>query len=133
MTEPTSTKKPAFIAYDPTRWANATAATPIGVSFSHKDGHGYDLLLDAVPLTGTLSLRAPDESADAVQAPTGGVPAKRADYHAYVVSDRKDRDGKARWRLIGTAYRHADGSGLDVLYRTVPLTGRIALRLNTDQ
>jgi hypothetical protein len=133
MTETTSTKKPAFIAYDTTRWANSTAATPIGVGFSHKDGNGFDLLLDAVPLTGTLSLRAPNESAESVEAPTGGVPAKRPDFLAYVVSDRKDRDGKARWRLIGQAYRHPDGAGFDLLYRTIPLNGRIALRIHTDK
>lgn len=132
MTETPTTKKPAFIAYDTTRWANSPAATPIGVSFSHKDGNGYDLLLDAVPLTGTLSLRVPDESAESVAAPTGGVPAKRPDFLAYVVSDRKDKDGKARWRLIGQAYKLADGAGLDLLYRTIPVNGRIALRTHPD-
>jgi hypothetical protein len=129
----TDTKKPAFIAYDTTRWANDPQPTSLGVAFSHKDGNGFDLLLDAVPLTGTLSLRGPNESADSVQPPTGGVPAKRPDYRAYVVSDRKDKEGKARWRQIGFAYRHEDHAGLDVIYRTIPLNGRIALRLNNDQ
>lgn len=129
----TDTKKPAFIAYDVTRWANDPQPTALGVAFSHRDGNGFDLLLDAVPLTGTLSLRGPNESADSVQAPTGGIPAKRPDYRAYVVSDRKDKEGKARWRQIGFAYRHDDRAGLDLIYRTIPLNGRIALRVNTDK
>lgn len=129
----TTTRKPAFIAYDTTRWANETTAIALGVGFSHRDNNGFDLLLDAVPLTGTLSLRVPDESPNSVAAPTGGIPAKRPDYLAYVVSDRKDRESKARWRFIGQAYRHADGAGYDLIYRTIPLNGRIALRLNTDK
>jgi hypothetical protein len=134
MTEQsTTTKKPAFIAYDPTRWAGETEATSLGVVFSHRDGNGYDLLLDAVPLTGTLVLHPTETAASDIQAPSTGVPAKRPDYHAYVVGDRKDSQGKARWRFIGHAYRHADGQGLDVLYRTIPTNGRIALRLNDQK
>jgi hypothetical protein len=129
MTE-SNTKKPAFVAYDTIRWGQEEAATQLGIGFSHKDGQGYDLLLDAIPLHGTLSLRTPEASPDAVEKPTGGIPAKRPDYHAYVVSDRKDKEGKARWRLIGYAYHQADGAGLDVLYRTIPTQGRIALRKN---
>ena len=129
MTE-ANTKKPAFLAYDTTRWGLEESATPLGIGFSHKDGQGYDLLLDAIPLNGILSLRHPDASPDAVTKPTGGIPVKRPDYLAFVVSDRKDREGKARWRLIGYAYQQADGAGLDVIYRTIPLNGRIALRIN---
>lgn len=127
MTE-SNTKKPAFIAYDTTRWGLEETATQLGIGFSHKDGQGYDLLLDAIPLHGTLSLRTPEASPDAVEKPSGGIPAKRPDYLAYVVSDRKDKEGKARWRLIGYAYHQADGAGLDVLYRTIPISNRIALR-----
>ena len=101
--------------------------------FSHRDGKGYDLLFDAIPLTVTLTLRNPDASAADVAAPSTGVPAKRPDYLAFVVGDRKDREGKSRWRFIGQAYRHEDGYGLDVLYRTIPANGRIALRLNDQQ
>lgn len=129
-TNNTPTKKPALIAYDPTRWAGETDHTSVGVVFSHRDGKGYDLLLDAVPLTGTLTLRKPEASAADVPAPGTGVPAKRPDFHAFVVGDRKDREGKARWRFIGQAYKHADGAGFDVLYRTIPVNGRIALRIN---
>ena len=131
MTEQTApAKKPAFIAFDPTRWAGETEFEGVGVGFAHRDANGYDLLLDAVPLTGTLILRSPDADTADLQAPSTGVPAKRPDYHAYMVGDRKDNQGKARWRKIGQAYRRGDGQGLDLLYRTIPVNGRIALRIN---
>jgi len=131
MTEPTQpTKKPAFIAYDPTRWAGETESQALGVAFSHRDGNGFDVLLDGVPLTGTLILRSPDAPEGELNAPSTGVPAKRPDYHAFAVGDRKDSQGKSRWRFLGHAYRHGDGAGLDVLYRSIPSNGRFALRLN---
>lgn len=126
------TKKPAFIAYD-ALWANETQHESLGVGFSHKDGKGYDLLLDGIPLTGKFSLRTPGSSPAAVTPPTGAIPAKRPDYKAFLVSDRKDREGKARWRFIGFGYRQADGEGVDVIYRTIPANNRIVLRLNDDQ
>lgn len=131
MTEPTQpTKKPAFIAYDPTRWAGETESQNLGVAFSHRDGNGFDILLDAVPLTGTLILRSPDAPEGELKSPSTGVPAKRPDYLAFAVGDRKDSQGKARWRFLGNAYRHPDGAGLDLLYRSIPANGRIALRTN---
>lgn len=53
-------RKPAFIAYSvrdrgkgkDSRW------TEIGVAFPHKDGKGFDILFDAVPLNGRITLRA---------------------------------------------------------------------------
>ena len=131
MTEQTTTtKKPAFIAYDPTRWAGESENQGLGVSFSHRDGKGYDILLDAVPLTGTLILRHPDAPDSDFTAPSTGVPAKRPDYHAFAVGDRKDSQGKSRWRFLGHAYKQSDGAGLDLLFRSIPSNGRIALRIN---
>jgi hypothetical protein len=134
MTEQsTTTKKPAFIAYDPTRWANESESQSLGVAFSHKDGQGFDILLDAVPLTGTLILRRTDAPDTELTAPSTGVPAKRPDYLAFAVGDRKDSQGKSRWRFLGHAYRQADGAGLDLLYRSIPSNGRIALRINDSK
>lgn len=36
----------------------------IGVAFAAKDGDGYNISLDALPLNGTLLLRAPKEGAN---------------------------------------------------------------------
>jgi len=33
----------------------------IGVVFPHKDGKGYDILIDVVPLSGRISIRVPSE------------------------------------------------------------------------
>lgn len=53
-------RMPDFIAYSvrdrgkgkDSKW------TEIGVAFAHKDGKGFDLLYDAVPLNGRITLRA---------------------------------------------------------------------------
>lgn len=34
--------------------------TKIGVAFSHNDGKGFSLLLDAVPVDGKITLRVPE-------------------------------------------------------------------------
>jgi hypothetical protein len=37
--------------------------TKIGVVFSHNDGQGFNVMLDAVPLNGKLTIRAIDKQA----------------------------------------------------------------------
>lgn len=61
-TNTNSGRKPPFIAYsvrerdgDKSRW------TEIGVAFPHRDGKGFDILYDAVPLSGKITLRANEE------------------------------------------------------------------------
>ena len=124
-------KKPAFIAYDIQPFGSDPAEPEsVGVTFAHRDGNGYDLLLDGVPLSGKLLLRKNGSSTEGVTAVLAGIRASRPDYIAYLVSEKKDREGKARWRRIGFGYRHTDGEGLDVLYKVIPVNGRISLRLN---
>ena len=36
----------------------------IGVAFTHKDGKGFDLLLDAVPVSGRVVLRTIEDKAE---------------------------------------------------------------------
>ena len=45
--------------------------TRIGSAWSHKDGKGFTVQLDAVPLDGRITLRRPEEKATN-QAQTGG-------------------------------------------------------------
>ena len=40
---------------------NTSFWTKIGAAFAHKDGEGFDLVLEAVPLDGRVSLRVPKE------------------------------------------------------------------------
>jgi hypothetical protein len=60
--ETTSPKKPAYVAYSVRDRGEGKKAkfTEIGVAFPHKDGKGFDVLYDAVPLSGRITLRVPD-------------------------------------------------------------------------
>ena len=61
----TETKRPDFAAYvvrdrddKKSNWRE------IGVAFTHKDGKGFDLLLDAVPVSGRVVLRTIEDKAE---------------------------------------------------------------------
>jgi hypothetical protein len=59
-TTPTSTaKKPPYIAYSVRDRGEGKDShwTEIGVAFPHKDGKGYDILFEVVPLSGRMSIR----------------------------------------------------------------------------
>jgi len=58
--------------------------------------------------------------------PTSKVPT----HVAYQVRDRKS--GKNFWMRIGSAWAHADGNGFNIQIETVPLDGRITLRVATE-
>ena len=58
--------------------------------------------------------------------------ASKAPSHiAYHVRDRKD--GDAIWTRIGSAWQHADRKGFNIQIETVPLDGRISLRLPSEK
>jgi hypothetical protein len=51
-------KKPPYIAYSVReREGKKAKFTEIGVAFPHKDGKGFDILYDAIPLSGRITLR----------------------------------------------------------------------------
>ena len=50
---------------------------------------------------------------------------------AYHVRDRKDAD--PIWTRIGSAWAHADGKGFNIQIQTVPLDGRITLRIPAEK
>ena len=57
-----TSKKPAFIAYSiREREGKDSKWTEIGVAFPHKDGKGFDILFDVVPLSGRITIRVPNE------------------------------------------------------------------------
>src|SRR4051795_12451299 len=58
-----SAKRPAYIAYSVRDRGEGKKAkfTEIGVAFPHKDGKGFDILYDAVPLSGRITLRVPEK------------------------------------------------------------------------
>ena len=50
---------------------------------------------------------------------------------AYQVRDREN--GKSFWTRIGSAWAHADGNGFNIQLESVPLDGRITLRVASDK
>jgi hypothetical protein len=58
----TTAKKPSFIAYSVTERDGKKAKwREIGVAFPHQDAKGFDILYDVVPLSGRITLRAPED------------------------------------------------------------------------
>jgi hypothetical protein len=64
----TNSAKPAFIAYHVRDGKNEKGYfTRIGVAFSHKDGNGFTIMIDAIPLDGKITLRVPTEKSEQPQ------------------------------------------------------------------
>lgn len=57
---------------------------------------------------------------------------KTPTHFAYHVRDRKE-GGDAIWTRIGSAWQHTDGNGFNILVGTLPLDGRISLRIPTEK
>lgn len=56
---------------------------------------------------------------------------KAPSHYAYHVRDRKD--GDAIWTRIGSGWQHADGKGFNIQIETIPLDGRISLRIPSEK
>jgi hypothetical protein len=57
-----SDQQPAFTAYAVTkREGKDDWWTPIGAAFPHKDGSGYNIVLQTIPFDGKIVLRPPKE------------------------------------------------------------------------
>jgi hypothetical protein len=57
---------------------------------------------------------------------------KTPSHAAYHVRDRAE-GGEAFWVRIGSAWAHADGKGFNIQIETVPLDGRISLRVPSEK
>lgn len=53
----TTGKKPTHYAYQVREGKDKSFFTRIGVVFAHKDGQGFNILLDSIPLDGKVTLR----------------------------------------------------------------------------
>jgi hypothetical protein len=59
-------------------------------------------------------------------------PASKTPTHiAYHVRNRQG--GKGFWTRIGSAWAHKDGNGFNIQIETVPLDGRITLRVASEK
>ena len=56
---------------------------------------------------------------------------KAPSHVAYHVRD--SQDGKGFWTRIGSAWAHSDGKGFNIQIETVPLDGRLNLRVKSDK
>ena len=55
--EATGTKAPTHIAYQVRDGKDKGFFTRIGAAWPHKDGHGFNILLDSFPRDGRITLR----------------------------------------------------------------------------
>ncbi|HEV2327549.1 MAG TPA: hypothetical protein VGY56_02035 [Verrucomicrobiae bacterium] len=63
---------------------------------------------------------------------TNNQPASKTPTHiAYHVRNREG--GKGFWTRIGSAWQHTDGNGFNVQLETMPIDGRITLRVATEK
>jgi hypothetical protein len=62
----TKSSKPAYIAYTVRNRDEQSEGfwTRIGVAFPHADGKGFNLLIEAFPLDGKITLRVPSEKTE---------------------------------------------------------------------
>lgn len=57
-----ATRKPSHTAYSiREREGKDSKWTEIGVAFPHKDGKGFDILFDVVPLSGRITIRVQEQ------------------------------------------------------------------------
>ncbi len=62
---PTKSTQPSHIAYHVREGKNEKAYfSSIGVAFPHKDGKGFNLLIETIPLDGKITLRVPTEKTE---------------------------------------------------------------------
>jgi hypothetical protein len=63
---------------------------------------------------------------------TNNQPASKSPSHiVYHVRNREG--GEGFWTRIGAAWAHADGNGFNIQIETVPLDGRITLRVASEK
>jgi len=60
--KPASGKAPGYIAYQVREGTDKGYFTRIGAAWSNKDGKGFNIQLDSVPLDGRITLRLPTET-----------------------------------------------------------------------
>lgn len=80
MNEQTPSKKPSHLAYQVSEGQDGKSYfNKVGAAFAHKDGQGYNVMLDATPVDGRLTLRTPQERLQAAKEGTGKDAPARAD------------------------------------------------------
>jgi hypothetical protein len=63
-TKSNDNRGPALIAWHIRKSGEKAYWDRVGAAFAHKDGEGFDLVLDALPIDGRVTLRVPSEKPD---------------------------------------------------------------------
>ncbi len=74
--------------------------------------------------------RSPKNLKEITMTTTENNHAKSPSHIAYHV--RETKDGKGFWTRIGSVWPHSDGKGFNVQFDTVPLDGRITIRIAAE-
>ena len=62
MSERDGPKRPSHLAYQVNEGQDGKSYfNKVGAAFAHKDGQGFNVVLDAMPVDGRLTLRTPQE------------------------------------------------------------------------
>ena len=61
-------------------------------------------------------------------------PASNSNAPSHIAYHIRDRKGaQSIWTRVGSAWQHADGKGFNIQIETVPLDGRISLRVPAEK
>lgn len=63
--DPQEQRTPDFIAWNVTEKSEKSYWSRVGAAWKHKDGKGFTLQLDMLPINGRIALREPNERQDA--------------------------------------------------------------------
>jgi len=68
MSDDTKPKQPSHIAYQVREGQDDKSYfNKVGAAFEHKDGEGFNVILDSMPVDGRITLRTPKERIDAMK------------------------------------------------------------------
>lgn len=65
MSQENGPKRPSHVAYQVSEGQEGKSYfNKVGAAFAHKDGKGYNLILEAVPVDGRVTMRTPKDRVD---------------------------------------------------------------------
>ena len=73
MSDDKTPKRPSHFAYQVSEGQDGKSYfNKVGAAFEHRDGQGYNVTLDSVPVDGRVTLRTPQERLDDMRNDDGG-------------------------------------------------------------
>lgn len=98
MSDDNIDKRPTHIAYHPREGENKSYFNRIGSLWPHKDGEGYNMRLDSIPVDGRIVIRtAKDRLNDMREQDGDGRESDRNEKRSSGREDRRSRDNGPRY------------------------------------